>query len=118
MHLVAAGFQLGRVCQDDVRTVHSVLHVVDDHIVEHARVLVLVPYIQVDVLDAVVEDSLGNVQLGRFHLHGGEHLQEVQLGVGNNPVLEVEGCQRHQRHQDDEWSERADERDACCLDGK
>ena len=90
VHLVAGGFQSGRISQDDVSPVHPVLHIVDDDIVQHACLLVFVSHIQVDVLDAVIEHTLWNVQFGRFHLHGSQHLEQFQLGFRHNLVLKVE----------------------------
>ena len=118
VHLVMGGLQSARIRQDDVRLVHSVLQVVDDDIVEHTCVLVLLLYIQVDVLDAVIKYPFGNLQFWRFHLHRGQQLQEVLLRFWRNLVLKVERPQRHQGNQDDEWSERSKQRNACRLDGQ
>ena len=63
VQFVAGGFQSGRICQDDVCPVHPVLHVVDDDIVEHTRLLILVLHVEVDVLNPIVEHTFGDIQL-------------------------------------------------------
>ena len=118
MHLVAGGFQASRIGQHNVGTTGSVLQVVDNHVVQHARFLVFVLHIQVDVVNAIVEHSLGNVQFGRLHLHGAQHLQQVLPRFGGYLVLEMERGERQQGDEDDEWAHGADEGDARGLDGQ
>ena len=101
-----------------MRTARPILQVIDQHIIKHAGLLVLVVHIQVDVLNAIIEHPLWDVQLRRLHLQRPNHLQQLLLSLWRNLVLEVERRERQHHHQHNQWSHRANQRYARCLDGQ
>ena len=72
-----------------MRLVYTFLHVVDDGIIEHACVLVVLLDIDVYVFYAIIEYTFRNVQLWRFCLHGEEHLLQVLLRIWHNFILKI-----------------------------
>ena len=106
-----------RVGQDDGGILVAVGHAVDHDAVELARLHVLLLHVDVRAGDAVVEDTLGNLQLGTLLLHRHQQLVERTVGIRAYDILEVERQAGNQHDDDDEPAEGLHQRDAGGLDG-
>ena len=122
MFLVGCGLHLAGVGDDDVRILKPVGEIVNHHVVEHARLLVLLADIEVVFHSLVsfpqlVEGAFGNVQLGRSLRHGVDERVELQLRVRTRHVLEVKRQPCHKHGEDDERTHDLGQRDARRLHG-
>ena len=96
MELVLRHFEAGRVGQHDLCLLEALVGLVDDGLVEHARLRIFLFHVEVDVGHAVVEDTLGDFHRGRLLLHAEEERSEIDLGFGRGLVLEVKGNAHHE----------------------
>ena len=116
--LVGTRLQPTRIGKDDVGIVHTVAHVVDDAIVEHTRLLVLVVHIEIHALHPIVEHALGNVQFGRLLANGEQQRHQLLLRIRCYHVLHMIAPHRENHHQDCQRPHGAHQRDASRLDSQ
>ena len=117
MLLFRCRLQHARVGQDDGLVLVRVRLPIDHDAVEMTRFQVLFLYIEVRARNAVVEDTLRNLQFRTLLLHRQEQLRELDVGLGHHHVLEEERDAGYQTGDDDERAHRLHQRDACRLDG-
>ena len=115
--LVGCELHAGRVAVDDLGVVESVLEVVYQHIVEHARITVFVPHVEVVSRYLVVECALWYVQLRTLLLHGEHQRPELRLGIGAHHVLEVEAHHAYEAYEHHQRTEYLQQRHARRLHG-
>ena len=93
----------------------TICHIIYNHSVKDARLLVLLLNVQVVAANLVVEYLLGYVELGRCLLHRDDKLKERQLRLRTHHILKVERCAAQQTYEYDEWANGLEQRYSCCL---
>ena len=118
MLLVFRHFHVSFRCPDDVGILESFGEIVDEQVLHHARLPVLLLDVDVVSVDVAIEHSFGNVQFRRCLFHGHQQCPELHLCFGGDDVLEVEGDAAKHGAEDDERTDDAEQGDACRLHGE
>ena len=118
MLLVGTRLQFSRIGKNDVGIVHTIAHIVDDAVVEHTRLLVLVVHIEIHALHPIVEHTFGNIQLGRLLTNGEKQRHQLLLCIRCHHILHMVAphCENH--HQNRQRTHGAYQRNACRLDSQ
>lgn len=116
--LLCRGLQHARVGKDNGLVLVAAGHAVDHDIVEFARLHVLLAHVDVGLRNAIIEHALRYFQLRAFLFHRQHELRELELGMGGNVVLEVEGHKGDENADHDKPAHRLQQGDTCGLDGR
>ena len=118
VHFVGGHFHPGRVGEHDLRTVEALVCLVDDGLIEHARLGVFLFDVDVDVRYATVEHALRNLHRGRLLFHAEEERVELDLCCRRGEVLEIEGDAEHRQCDEGGTEHDAQQRDARRFHGE
>ena len=69
---VGRHFQSAGVRLDYLRILKSFLEIINQHIVQHTRLTVLMLYVKVVAVYLVIKHPFGNIHFGRLLLHGNQ----------------------------------------------
>ena len=118
VQLVARHLHAPRVGQHDLRLLETLVGLVDNHAVEHARFGVLLFNVKVHVGHATVKSALGDFHGGRLLLHADEQRAQVNLRLGRKVVLKIKRHAGHQHREQHNRAHDAQQRYARCLHGQ
>ena len=117
VHFVGSQLNARRIGQHNLRTVEALVHFIDNGVVEHPRLGVLLLDIKVEILHAV-EHALGNFdgRLRDFDRH--QEAAQRFLRVGGNIILEIIDHKGEGEHQKEDGAHDAHQGYAGGLHGK
>ena len=90
MLFVSRHFHTAGVCIDDMRIFESVLHIINQDIIEHTCFPVFPGNFQIIILYLGIEYAFGNIQFRGFLFHRKNQGSQFSLGNRANYVLEIE----------------------------
>ena len=116
--LVGRRLQAGRIGHHDLRILKALVHLVNNHLIEHARLGILVIHIDVDIGDAAIKHAFGNLDSRARLLHRHNHSRQLLLGIRRDVILKDKRNTRQQHAENADGHHDAPQRNAGRLHGR
>ena len=114
MHLVGSHFYFCRICQYDLCAVETLVHLVDDGVVEHTGLRVFLHHIEVKIAH-VVEHPFGDFHGRLCNFDGNKECAELLLGVRGDFVLKIEDERRERDNEQEDGAHHSHQGHTSCL---
>ena len=103
---------------DDVGILETVGEVVDEQVLHHAGIAVLLLDVDVVPVDVAIEYAFRDIQFRRGLFHGYQQGPELHLCLRGDNVLEIEGHSAKYQAEQDERTDNPEQRNPGCFHGK
>ena len=118
VHLVGRHLQSARIGQHNLRAVEALVRLVDNELVEHTRLHVLLLHVDVHVGHTVVEHALGNLHRRRSLFHANQQRAHTDGGLGRGLVLNIKRKARDKHRREHDGAHHTEQRNTSRLHRK